>query len=415
MKDRHIFFSFITLICGLCSPLSLNFFGNIYYSELIFLFLFLLILPDLFSYSKLNIHFPSKSLINLTFALLVGLVGYMIADIANHTETQDLMRGWSRQIFLLTNTLGLTYLLSLRNLNIWLYCIGSSVSKISYYILSDIPFYIWKIGYGEPITLFVICLSLAAFKNSYWKIGLFLFIMSLVNLFMDYRSLAALTLILALFAWIKRTKVSKIELRSFKFYLIALFAISCFTLVYIQSERLPLNLLQAQEGVSTVDRRSQSNSGRLSSLSIAIKAISQSPLIGYGSWPKNSDLAREYYSLSYSKESSFYQNKDYNNLVIPSHSQILQSWIEGGILGMTFFMTLIISLTTSIKKLIFSPYTPTMTLCFFILSSALIDAFISPFGGFVRLSIALAIAAICIVESSSREALSHRINTTSKP
>jgi O-antigen ligase len=339
----------------------------------------------------------------------------MIADIANHTETQDLMRGWSRQIFLLTNTLGLTYLLSLRNLNIWLYCIGSSVSKISYYILSDIPFYIWKIGYGEPITLFVICLSLAAFKNSYWKIGLFLFIMSLVNLFMDYRSLAALTLILALFAWIKRTKVSKIELRSFKFYLIALFAISCFTLVYIQSERLPLNLLQAQEGVSTVDRRSQSNSGRLSSLSIAIKAISQSPLIGYGSWPKNSDLAREYYSLSYSKESSFYQNKDYNNLVIPSHSQILQSWIEGGILGMTFFMTLIISLTTSIKKLIFSPYTPTMTLCFFILSSALIDAFISPFGGFVRLSIALAIAAICIVESSSREALSHRINTTSKP
>jgi hypothetical protein len=339
----------------------------------------------------------------------------MIADVANHTETQDLMRGWSRQIFLLTNTLGLTYLLSLRNLNIWLYCIGSSVSKILYYILSDIPFYIWKIGYGEPITLLVICLSLTAFKNSYWKIGLFLFIMSLVNLLLDYRSLSVLTLLVALFVWVQETGLSKTTFRSLKFYLFFLFSISSFLLIYMQSERLPLNSLQAQEGVSTLDRRDQSNSGRLSSLNIAIKAIYESPLIGYGSWPKDPDLAREYYRLSSSKESSFYQYKDYNNLVIPSHSQILQSWIEGGILGMTFFMTLIISLTASIKNLIFSPYTPTMALCLFILSSALLDAFISPFGGFVRLSIALAIAAICIVESSSREALMHQINTKSKP
>jgi hypothetical protein len=412
MKDRQKLFSLFTLMCGLCAPLSLNFFGELYYSELIFVFLLILIIPDLFSYKKLSRNYPNTALVRLTVALLVGLVGYMIADVINYTETQNLMRGWSRQICLLTNTLSLTYLISLRNLNIWLYCISSSVSKISYYIFFNVPFYVWKIGYGEPITLLVVCLSLIVFRNSYFKLGILLFFMSVINLLLDYRSLSALTLIVALFAWVKGMELNGKSFRSFRFYFIVLFAISSFVLIYVQTEKLPLDFLSSRADISMSDRRSQSNSGRFSAITIAFKAIYESPLIGHGSWPKNPDLVREHYSLSHSKDSGFPRRRDFSNQVIPSHSQILQSWIEGGILGMTFFLTFIVSLILSISKIISSNYKPVLALYLFILFSSLIESFMSPFGGFGRLSIALAIAVICTVETSLQRFSTQPIQTS---
>ena len=119
----------------------------------------------------------------------------------------------------------------------------------------------------------------------------------------------------------------------------------------------------------------------------AAQAIMDSPLIGHGSWAKNPyyidvliDLEKFGYTIGSLK-------KLYRSGIIPSHSYLLGSWVESGILGAVFWGWVLI-LTA---KTLFYQYNikdPLNPLIAFIGISFIWDIVFSPFGAEGRLKAA---------------------------
>jgi hypothetical protein len=81
---------------------------------------------------------------------------------------------------------------------------------------------------------------------------------------------------------------------------------------------------------------------------------------------------------------------------IEAHSQLLESWIQGGILGVTFFLLLGYYIVATLRYLLFRRrYRPDCPFLVFLLVHALWNLLLSPFGDYQRLMIAFSVVAIC--------------------
>jgi len=113
----------------------------------------------------------------------------------------------------------------------------------------------------------------------------------------------------------------------------------CFFMVFL--------MLASAVGIKTfgekyglAKRFQHSDDTRLASAMVTISAIRQSPLIGYGSWPRDAEFAAQRDRLvSKAKGTKTHRMASQDDLII-AHSQVLQGWLEGGILGLTFFLVL---------------------------------------------------------------------------
>jgi O-antigen ligase len=80
------------------------------------------------------------------------------------------------------------------------------------------------------------------------------------------------------------------------------------------------------------------------------------------------------------------------------HSQILQAWFEGGILGAAFFIVLLWQLLTGLHVTIMSRTYDALSAVFaYVLLLQLWDLFMSPFGGDHRMEIAMAVVAVVLL------------------
>jgi hypothetical protein len=95
-------------------------------------------------------------------------------------------------------------------------------------------------------------------------------------------------------------------------------------------------------------------------------AISESPIIGYGSWPL--DTTRTFAracEIMEVKLSPTYYTKGYP--LIPSHSHILCAWVEAGVLGIFFFLYIF----WVVARAVYLPILDEKRLRFWVVSSAL--------------------------------------------
>lgn len=172
-----------------------------------------------------------------------------------------------------------------------------------------------------------------------------------------------------------------------KIFLASTFAISIIVLVMALTEE------------DFKNRRDSSSIGRTSALRIGFIAISDSPILGYGSWGQGTKK----YADMLNKETRIEQrqlrqgNYQQGNIFM-AHSQILQSWMEGGIFAAQLFIyygyKILVSLRILIIRRRFDYMTPFYS---FFLISAFWGLFMSPYAGSHRLNISLAIAVICAI------------------
>jgi O-antigen ligase len=148
------------------------------------------------------------------------------------------------------------------------------------------------------------------------------------------------------------------------------------------------------------DRRDQSNTDRFTALAISLRAITKSPVIGYGSWGQGTDAYAEDLerSLIASGQQSFRTD------IFVAHSQLLQSWMEGGLFAATFFIVYGYYLLRNLLYVSLQRRADGLTPLFaFVLTMATWHLFMSPFGGDHRLQIAVGIAVICALEKERRD------------
>ncbi len=151
-------------------------------------------------------------------------------------------------------------------------------------------------------------------------------------------------------------------------------------------------------------RRSASNMARLIQIEIVFAAaIYRSPIIGYGSWAPNSDVAREI--LAVGRGAGLVEGSRHDDpSKIGAHSQILQAWYEGGNQGSVLFINFINQLDKGVKHMaMHAPWTMFNALFYVALIWSLWAAAFSPFGGEERRGIGLAVAALCVCETKRQE------------
>ena len=377
---------------------SFNIGGQFFAGELIALALLPLLLFDRFYFHRQVIK-SQQWLWRFTTVLLLGLlltsIGYVLSDYYRNNPPSDYLRGWARLFFLFVDILTFALIISMRLANLWIIVCGYCSFGLLFLLLQGISLSDWKFGYSVPITLGCVTVLCVFSQLTVHLRGIFLIGLGLLNIYMDYRSLGSFCVVVAMIGWINHWS-QRGSARIIQSTVLGVIALSLIGVVYYASQG------------SFDQRRQASNSIRLSSAMVAFSAVLESPLIGYGSWGRDTRFAKLYadvqFRMNKSQENPLYDSDLISKASIPAHSQILEAWIEGGILGLSFFLVYFFILIRGIWALANSrePFQLSPLLCFLMIWG-LWALFMSPFKGLTRYDIAMScIAAITAIRLSRK-------------
>jgi hypothetical protein len=388
----------LAFACGATNNILFNVIGEIYAAELILVLIALILLLTRGSGGVLN----ARIFWGFLLMGLVTLIGYMISDLIVGTEQLQYLRGWGRVVLLISDFVALMILTVQNKQNLWWFTFGIGMGGVVFLAVSGVPIHVWKLGYAEPISLVVIALSVLFPR---WLALVMIIGFGILDIFLDYRSLGALSLVVAAVMWARFARPQD-AVRSFAQY-------SRFVIVgVIGSVVLVVSLLFTMG--QHAERRESSNIGREARIIVSLHAIAQSPIIGYGSWTVNEEFARMLRQEIQEETDVSARKYQAAGKIFRSHSQLLQSWIEGGILGAAFFLfygyTLIKTLRWCALIRPMDKYTPVFV---YLLVVGLWNLVASPFGSSTRIWIALAVAVVAAV--SLERQIKRRVDFTPNP
>jgi hypothetical protein len=386
MKPKPTTLGWLAFASGLTSPILFNFLGQMYLGEVILMLLTLVILADKCIPSPLLIR---KSVLEepifqaFLLALAITLLGLVISDFWVGSPVSNYLRGWARLIFMATSMIALCFLGHNNPWNLWWHSLGIGCGGLMNGIQQGDIISDWKFGYSVPITLLLLCIVPLANQR---LTSAAILILGLLSVVLDYRSLGLFCIILATIVWVKSSSgLSREQI----FRLILALCLSLFLLMIAYT---------SFTNRKTDIRREESNAGRFAGVIVAVKAITDSPVLGYGSWAQNRALTSLYLDLSGGRRGFQSWDRLFAATSIPAHSQMLQSWVEGGILGATFFVFFGYKLISGITYIVVQrPYNNLLPLFLFNLLNSTWNLFASPFGGNHRVPIAVAVAILCVL------------------
>lgn len=380
--------SLTTFICGLLTAFNFNFIGEVYISEIILIPLGISVVV----FSKNNLATSCRLFYLIIFFGFLSLLGYALSDIYIGTEPEQYLRGWGRIVLLLTNSLSLIVIVAKGRWYLWWFILGAGVGGLFLLLYLGEPISIWKLGYAEPISFIVIAIS-CILKRKFSIVILVSF--GLVNLWLDYRNFAAIYIILSCYLIFSGGNIKSGKKISKNYFTVIISLLMALSMLIVG-----LNLTSNEYSA----RRDDSNVGRYVGILVSLRAIANSPIIGYGSWTIN----QEYAQMAIEEQTKRYdrtRNRKTNHNVnrFRSHSQILQPWVEGGLLGASFFIFYGFILIKGTKYYLLSNSNSgfqQMNLYFLILG--LWHLIASPFGGQQRIQIAITIAILAAIEIQKR-------------
>lgn len=334
--------------------------------------------------------FKNKFLWVLVAAQVIALCGYIFSDLYRHSFPRDMIRGWSRMVFLAIDVIAITYLFgrSVRNLTVFL--LGQSVGCIvSAVVFGPLFGDMWKFGIGTPVTflLFMIAPRAGPTIAALAAVGL-----GVVHFVLGFRSMGGLCLLTGILTVLQAGLPVKSRVWLAPFAAAAAVA----AVLWVSS-----HASGREEHVAT-----RSNVERSAMITAAIEAIKKSPFIGHGSWFSNTDVYDNFMLIR--RESAREANiggfpQEYEDAGTSAiHSQILVAIAEGGIFGGAFFFVFGAGLVVILFKLIFCrQWDRRAPLCTILLAATLWNLLLSPFSGAQRVYIAVGCGLILLLQSDS--------------
>ncbi|WP_404783312.1 O-antigen ligase family protein [Altericista sp. CCNU0014] len=379
----------ISFLAGLTSAIQIKFFGQLYLGEVFLAVLGLLLIADKFipsARSRRKNILENPFFIKFLIALCISFLGLALSDFWVNSVPRDYFRGWAKIIFLTLDVIAIGFAIERNRWNLWWLSVGLGFSILSPSIISHNLLTDWKVVYAGPVAFLVLSFMPWLGKQ---LLPLTLASAGIVNIVLDYRSLGLMFVIMAAIVWSKvnASQVSRKQL----FKLVVALSLS-FLLLFAAYQN-------SQEEFS--ERREYSNAARFGGIQVAFEAIADSPILGYGSWAKSEALTERFLDLTGVRQRGFNTpDRVYAEQNIPAHSQLLQSWIEGGILGTTFFFFYGIQLVKSLRFLIAQRiYDRLFPLILFSCLSGLWHLVASPFAGSHRFTVALTVGIVCLLHS----------------
>lgn len=374
-----------TFLCGATASINLNIVGQVYMAELLIIILAL----GIIIFKGDNGVIANRSFHMFMLFGLITLAGYMITDIVIGAGASQYLRGWGRVGFLLTNIMCLMLIAGQGRQYLWWFILGMGVGGVVYLALTGLPWTIWKLGYGERVSFIVLAMSCILPR----RMALMLLLgFGILNIALDYRNFAAVYILVAGIIW-ARSKKAMPQIKDIKGYFIVGSVLVLAMIVLV----IGFTITEEKYGA----RRADSNIGRLTGIIVSIRAIADSPIIGYGSWTVSEEHAR---MLREEQQKRFDKSRarrapDYRAKVFRSHSQILQSWIEAGIFGAAFFFYYGYRLVQGSKRYIMDrPIDRFSAINIYFVILGVWHLIASPFGGDQRILIAITVAILTAIE-----------------
>ncbi|MBI4995987.1 MAG: hypothetical protein HZC22_03630 [Rhodocyclales bacterium] len=331
-----------------------------------------------------------------TGAGMLMLLGYAIADLVAVSSSAQYLRGWARIALFGLDFVALMLLVSHGERLLWWFALGLAIGMLGVSLESDLAFTLtnWKREYAFPTGLLVTLLSGLV---SPLMAGVALGAFGGMTMMLDYRSLGGVYLLAA--------GVLGTRMKTSAWHRLG--PLSRWSIV-VSAMLVAVGLIAAlltQSDEEFHQRRLQSNIGRVAGIVVAVEAISDSPILGYGSWAGD----KRYMQMLRSEIAKASAGKNFpggrlSSSILP-HSQVLQAWIEGGILAAAFFMLFGVSLLAGLRWLILHHKAGLMTpLYAMVMLNALWNILFSPFLGLHRIHVAFALAALSLLAWERRAA-----------
>ncbi len=391
-----MFLALSSFICGALIAVQLGILGTVFLGEPV-----LVIIATAVFLGRGFGPLADKKILLVYLALgLVMLIGYALSDVVSQTEPWQYLRGWARVATLILTTGALIVMASHSPRTLWWFALGLGIGTLAKLAIDGVPFDQWKLGYAEALVLLVVTLGGLA------PVGVAAAVMlafGLLSVVLDYRSLGALAILIAASLVFRRYTGSHARWRLRDALLLVVIGIAA-AAAFVQT----LNLTEDQFET----RRMMSNLGRYAGLTVAARAIADSPIVGHGSWAAD----KEYLSLIRREEqlasSQVGQRISIGDSLMP-HSQILQAWLEGGALAAAYFLIYGCHLVAALWWLMRGRRLDMMTPFYlYLISGGLLNWIVSPATGIHRVYIALAVAVIAIL-ASERQTM--RRNSRAQP
>lgn len=329
----------------------------------------------------------------LFFAMLaLWFLGAFLSDVIMETPAEDLVRGWSKILFL-----GVTFayvylategkLFRLVAFNMGL-CLGLLFTGVFASLDEHFSVDPWKFGYGPLITIvLIVTISTWRFRGvlrAWGSVGAIIIVAGL-NLAGNSRSVFAI--LMAVAAIVTFGEVLEMVLRGRRMPKV-LFAIVLLGGGIVYQGVITIYAAAASSGMlgpeafEKFELQSQSDSGlllggRAESL-VSTRAIADSPIIGHGSWAKDFDYV-QLYVQALEERGIAIGGDPFKSSLIPSHSFLFGSWVEAGILGGLFWIYVLVICGRSLYSLFHLPQWSRPFVAFVILS-VVWDVLFSPFG-----------------------------------
>ena len=390
-RVRVSLISILAFLTGTVSSIYLNLVGLIYASELA---IPVVAIIAFLTSQRIDLIKNYYLLLAVLF-IFISFSGYIVSDLIAETDPSRYQRGWARLGFLLSNVIAFVMLALHSKNNIWWYLLGTGMGTVIIKLASGVPILTWKLGYGAPLSFIVICTAFLIPK----KLGiLFIAALGMLSVFLDSRVHGATILLVAVIMWSRMGGMETLGQYKSLFKLLLAGVVAAMAIWYI--------LDATAEDYS--DRRSESNDGREAGILVGIQAIIQSPLVGYGSWTVNKELAdmlREHLrELRGPGAVDEFDERSFSEGFSP-HSMILQVWVEGGIFGAIFFLFFAYMLIkASYWHIMHRPLDVYSPVFLYLLVQGLWHLLASHFGGDARIhiAVALSIAIVSMVEKGRK-------------
>jgi O-antigen ligase len=338
----------------------------------------------------------TTAVLALALALLVVLVG---TDIARQSLSEDYLRGWSRWGFFIVAFGAFTVLFTNRA-RVLATLLSLALGQIVLALVLPTAYQeadVWKFGLAGSVSAgVVVLLTLARARRTTFLLALGA--LAATDLYLGSRSagLIAAAAGVTLFAITGRQRRRPSRRTLVKVGLVGVIAVALFAETYTwaaSSGRLG-PLAQEKYQIQSSGSLGFLIGGR-SDVVAALYAIRDSPVLGYGSWPRDTAGFRE-------RAERMLEQHGYDlnprpareDDLIPSHSFLLGSWVEAGPIGVAFWVLVLAVVARVFVAVARRPFTSVTPLVLLLSYGMAWSVFFSPFGGQERLMVPLSIATL---------------------
>lgn len=331
------------------------------------------------------------------------LLAQIITDLIRATAFHDYSRGWAMIVFFLMNFAALYVLLDGSRRRIVLCALGFAVGDLLTYRFSPDVFSLvdpWKFGYGYAVCLLLVLVAVrfTARGGRMPAVGIMMAAAGL-NLYHDYRSLAGECFVAA--AYLLLAPSMQRRSRTIGRISAGQAIVACVVLGLSAAGLLRIYAYCAGNGLlgyAAWQKYEIQSSGRYGVLIggrggilTSLEAVTDSPIVGYGSWAKDWRYA--------SRENAVLAGLGYEtegragSWLIPAHSYLVGAWVHAGVFGALFWLW-VFTLPVRVLMRLHTRNEPMAPLLAFLSAGLIWNALFSPFGGTARLSASFAMVTL---------------------